>query len=238
MMLATIMVSPGRRSWWILPLAALAIVLAATGAAHAQQPLLGYVTRVVDGDTIYVAIGSRIEAVRYIGINTPQTHHLTDGREPFGEEAYRINHQLVDGKWVTLVLDVQHRDRHGRLLAYVWVDGRFVNGELVHRGYAEAATYPPNVQYVEYFDSLEQDARAGRRGLWAGPTSGSADASAFRWPRMKTPETDTVGSSMIFSAPLPRDAPVAKGCRVYVHDYVRDDGVRVRAYTRSCPGPW
>src|SRR2546421_4380670 len=127
-------------------LAAFALLLFGTApVAHAQQAVTGYVTRVVDGDTIYVALGNQIESVRYIGINTPETHHPTKGREPYGEAAAAVNQQLVDGKWVTLVLDTQHRDRYGRVLAYVWVGGRFVNGELVYRGYAQAATYPPNV---------------------------------------------------------------------------------------------
>src|SRR5438094_5869025 len=123
-------------------LTAFALLLFGTpSAAHAQQAVTGYVTRVVDGDTIYVALGNQIESVRYIGINTPETHHPTKGREPYGEAATAVNQQLVGGKWVTLVFDTQHRDRYGRLLAYVWVGDRFVNGELVYQGYAQAATF-------------------------------------------------------------------------------------------------
>src|SRR5437016_11954260 len=63
-----------RRSF--LALLALALLRIAASRADAQQPptYLGYVTRVVDGDTIYVALGNQIESVRYIGINTPETH--------------------------------------------------------------------------------------------------------------------------------------------------------------------
>jgi micrococcal nuclease len=104
---------------------------------------------VVDGDTISVAIDNRIEKVRYIGINTPEIHHPTKGREPYGDAAREANARLVEGRWVQLVLDVQHRDSFGRLLAFVYVGSRFVNAELVWQGYAEAATYPPNVRYAE-----------------------------------------------------------------------------------------
>src|SRR5262249_18378521 len=69
--------------------------------------------------------------------------------------------------WVTLILDAQSRDRHGQLLAYAYVGTRFVNAELVHQGYAVAATYPPNTRYQEYFLGLEQSARVAGRGLWA-----------------------------------------------------------------------
>jgi micrococcal nuclease len=235
-------------------LVALALALLARGAAEAQQPqqFTGYVSRVVDGDTIYVVIGNEIEAVRYIGINTPETHHPSKGREPFGEAATAVNQQLVDGKWVTLVLDTQHRDRYGRLLAYVWVDGRFVNAELVHRGYAQAATYPPNVRYAEYFRQLEAGAREANRGLWyQTPTSathrrdqdkGRIAIPELRMPRgvrMKNPETDTAASSRAFSAPVPRDAPIMKSDgqsrTEHVRGYRRDDGTVVQPYYRN-PG--
>src|SRR5207245_1105253 len=80
--------------------------------------------------------------VRYIGINSPEIHHPTKGREPYRDAAREANARLVDGRWVQLVLDVQARDSFGRLLAYVYVGSRFVNAELVWQGYAEAATYP------------------------------------------------------------------------------------------------
>ena len=89
------------------PFLVLAVVLALCRVAGAQssQPttLQGYVTRVVDGDTIYVMIGSKIEKVRYIGINTPEIHHPTKGHEPYGEDARQANVRLVDGRWNNLV---------------------------------------------------------------------------------------------------------------------------------------
>src|SRR6266550_1074693 len=151
----------------------LLVLLALLHEAAAQNPrgqrLLGYVTRVVDGDTISVAIGNQIEKVRYIGINTPEIHHPTKGREPYGDAAREANARLVDGRWVQLVLDVQGRDSFGRLLAYVYVGSRFVNAELVWQGYAAAATYPPNLRYAEYFVGLQRQAREAKRGLWADP---------------------------------------------------------------------
>lgn len=126
----------------------------------------GTVTRVVDGDTIEVNIGGCVETVRYIGINTPEIDHPTRGKEPYGAEAARANSALVAGQPVRIMLDVQPRDRYSRLLGYVWVNGQFVNAELVRRGYAEAATYPPNVKYYGTFIELQRQARIGQAGLW------------------------------------------------------------------------
>lgn len=126
------------------------------------------VERVVDGDTIRVTYEGRSERVRYIGVDTPETRHPSKGVEPLGPEATEANRRLVEGETVRLVLDVQERDRHGRLLAYVYLrDGTFVNAKLVEEGYAQVMTVPPNVLHQELFLDLEREARAAGRGLWA-----------------------------------------------------------------------
>jgi micrococcal nuclease len=136
-------------------------------AAAAERPSLeGVVVRIVDGDTIHVQIGGRREKVRYIGINTPEVHHPTKGAEPGGREASEQNRVLVTGKRIRLELDVQDRDRYGRLLAYVWVGDVMINAELVRRGYAQVMTIPPNVRYQALFLKLQRDAREAGRGLW------------------------------------------------------------------------
>src|SRR5256885_12008821 len=152
----------------LLPL----IVLLAwvTGIAGAQPATLqGTVVRIVDGDTIHVRIGARVEKVRYIGVNTPEVHHPRKGEEPGGREAAEVNRRLVEGKTVRLELDVQERDRYGRLLAYVWVGDVMVNAELVRLGYAQVMTVPPNVRYQQLFLKLQREAREAGRGL--GPST-------------------------------------------------------------------
>jgi micrococcal nuclease len=134
--------------------------------------LSGTVVRTVDGDTVWVRLASGVEKVRYIGIDTPEVHHPTRGEEPGGRAATEINRGLVGDRPVRLEPDVQLRDRHGRLLAYVWVkraDGVevMVNAELVRLGYAQVLTVPPNVRHAEVFRKLAAEAREQRRGLWA-----------------------------------------------------------------------
>lgn len=141
-------------------------VLPALGASPAGRGLSGAVVRVVDGDTIHVRINGRVEKVRYIGVNTPEIHHPTKGEEPGGREAAEVNRRLVGGKTVRLELDVQERDRYGRLLAYVWVGDTMVDAELVRLGYAQVMTVPPNVKYQELFLRYQREARERGRGLW------------------------------------------------------------------------
>jgi micrococcal nuclease len=156
-----------RRPWRLLSLIPLLAVAAlACSPSQAGPTLEGIVIRVIDGDTIHVRIGDHVEKVRYIGVNTPEVHHPRKGVEPGAREASRVNRELVGGKRVRLEIDVQTRDRYGRLLAYVWVGDTMVNAELLRRGYAQVMTVPPNVRYQDVLLRHEREARAAGRGLW------------------------------------------------------------------------
>src|SRR6266849_4724470 len=147
-------------------LSLLVLLASVAGIAGAQPaPLEGTVVRIVDGDTIHVRLSDRVEKVRYIGVNTPEVHHPRKGEEPGGREAAQVNRELVEGKRVRLELDVQSRDRYGRLLAYVWVGDTMINAELVRLGYAQVMTVPPNVRYQSLFLNLQRDAREAVRGM-------------------------------------------------------------------------
>lgn len=122
------------------------------------------VSRVIDGDTIEL---ENKEKVRYIGINTPETVDPRRAVQCFGHEASAKNKELVEGKQVTLVVDIEDRDKYGRLLRYVYLqDATFVNLELIKQGYASVATYPPNVAHVDAFKAAEKSAREAKVGLW------------------------------------------------------------------------
>jgi len=148
------------------------------GGQSQWAPTSAQVTRAIDGEAIEVKIGDRAEIVRYIGISTPEIQLPTRGAERYGEAAKAANARLATGKNVQLVFDVQRRDRFGRLLAHVYAGDSFLNAELVAAGYAEVATYPPNVRHRETFMTRQREARQARRGLWADP-----DAAQYHRPR-------------------------------------------------------
>ncbi|WP_298818699.1 thermonuclease family protein [Chloroflexus sp.] len=116
--------------------------------------------KVIDGDTIEVVIGGRVERVRYIGVNTPERG------QPFYREATNANATLLEGKPIRLARDVSDRDRYNRLLRYVVADDRFVNLALVEQGMAQVATYPPDVRCVETFLAAQREALQNGVGLW------------------------------------------------------------------------
>ena len=124
------------------------------------------VTRVVDGDTIHVSTSLGDFTVRYIGIDTPETVDPSRPSGCFGQESSARNKKMVEGKAVELEKDVSETDEFGRLLRYVWVDRQMVNAILVRDGFAQAATYPPDVKYQARLLELQTEARTARRGLW------------------------------------------------------------------------
>jgi len=133
---------------------------------EAPERVEAQVVNVVDGDTIDVTVDGVERRVRYIGIDTPETVHPTRGEEPYGKESSARNVQLVERKTVYLEKDVSETDQYGRLLRYVWLeDGSMVNATLVAEGYAQVATYPPDVKYADRLLELQGEARAEGRGV-------------------------------------------------------------------------
>jgi micrococcal nuclease len=119
---------------------------------------------VIDGDTIVV--DDQI-IVRYIGINSPETKDPRKPVECFGDDAYHKNKDLVEGKMVRLEKDVSNSDKYGRWLRYVWLNEKMINEELVLQGFAQIATYPPDVRYHDRLLSAEGKARQDSLGLWS-----------------------------------------------------------------------
>jgi len=130
-------------------------LLGHTGNAPAMEEAL--VVRVIDGDTIELADGSR---VRYLGIDTPELG------EAYSSEATTRNKELVEGKIVELQPGKRDQDEYGRFLRYVYIDGVFVNAELVAQGYAMAYIFDPDERYSQILVQLEQYAKMRQRGLW------------------------------------------------------------------------
>jgi micrococcal nuclease len=160
------------RSLGVLALLVLLGLAYVRARADTDDPTIGesQVVRVVDGDTIVVRLGDVDERVRLIGIDTPESVDPRTPVECFGKEASDHAASLLPpGTAVRLVRDVEARDRYDRLLAYVYrvEDDVFVNLAMAEDGYADVATFPPNVAHVDEFVAAVGRARAEGRGLWS-----------------------------------------------------------------------
>jgi micrococcal nuclease len=135
-------------------------------AAVASQPLVAQsvncrVSSITDGDTFRCSGGRR---VRLLLIDAPER-----GQGPYAARATEALGTLVaPGDRVRLEMDVQHTDRYGRTLAYVYlIDGRMVNEEMARLGFVVILVYPPNVAHVERLRAAVAEAQAAKRGLWS-----------------------------------------------------------------------
>jgi endonuclease YncB( thermonuclease family) len=117
----------------------------------------GIVTRVSDGDSLRVEIGTENERIRLYGIDAPEI-----GQE-FGTEARDFVRERTVGRAVTV--ERLGSDRYGRDVVIVRLpDGRSLNAELVRQGYAwwSGRHAPDDLE----LSKAEHDARAAKRGLW------------------------------------------------------------------------
>jgi micrococcal nuclease len=163
------------------PAAAAAATTVVTPSPPPPAAQEGRVVAITDGDTIRVLLRGQEYAVRYIGIDTPEMG------QPNAAAARDKNVALVSGKTVRLEKDVSETDRYGRLLRYVWVGDVMVNAELVRLGYAQAATFPPDVKYQQKFMALQKEAQAAGRGLWQRAATAAGAANLRGGPGMNYP---------------------------------------------------
>ncbi len=153
-------------------------------------------TKVIDGDTILLENGQRVRLIgvdtpeTYDGKKLDRDAEFT-GRDTaqikaMGRKSTEFTRTIVEGKRIKLEFDLEKRDKYSRLLAYVFiiidkdipsndnyyistVNNKpliFLNAALIKSGYAGLLTIPPNVKYSELFQSLYEEAREEKRGLW------------------------------------------------------------------------
>lgn len=125
------------------------------------------VVRFSDGDTIVVDMNGTNETIRFIGMDTPETHKPNAPVQCYGAAASAYTKHRIGDQRVRLVSDelTTNRDRYDRLLRYVMLeDGTNLNYELVQKGYAFAYSFPFS-QSDKFFAAMDE-ARAANRGLW------------------------------------------------------------------------
>lgn len=136
--------------------------------AETSQPGLYKVVKFDDGDTIAVDMGGTNETIRFIGVDTPETHDPRKAVQCFGKAAAAFTKGFIGQNNVRLASDPlsTNRDRYNRLLRYVYLpDGKLVNAEIIKQGYGFAYLGFPFTKSDE-FHQYELDARKNNLGLW------------------------------------------------------------------------
>jgi micrococcal nuclease len=138
------------------------------GIDESRYDATATVTRVVEGDTVDISPAVQgITRVRFIGVDAPEIEDPICGNQPYGDEASTYTKSRLENQEVGLEFDVQKTDRYDRLLAYVYpTDEEMFNETLLREGYAQLATFRPNVKYDERLQAAQEEAQAAERGLW------------------------------------------------------------------------
>lgn len=158
--------------------------------SETPQEVFYPVTAVVDGDTLKVNIDNKDEALRLIGMDTPE---MVDPRKPvqcFAKEASTKAKETLVGKKVRLEADSSQgeRDKYGRLLRYIFLeDGTFFNQMMVEDGYAHEYTYNTPYKYQQDFKQAEVRAREGKKGLWGDICNGNTTQATGNPTPVPTP---------------------------------------------------
>jgi len=125
------------------------------------------VLSIPDGDTLTVRVGGKRELVRVLGIDTPEMNY-NDGTPDCGAQvATQWLRQRLTGARVVLFADPREpdRDRYGRLLRYLQLDGVDLGGELIDAGLAAAYRRTNALRRADYLQR-EKVARAAGVGSW------------------------------------------------------------------------
>jgi len=130
------------------------------------------VIRIVDGDTIVIQYDGKYEKVRLLCVNTPESVHPDKKQNiPMGKVASKYTMKKLTGKDVNLEFEIDRlRGHHGRLLAYVFVDGGNLNLDLVRQGLSPYYTkYGKSKKYDAEFRAVEKLARKEKLNIWGDP---------------------------------------------------------------------
>jgi micrococcal nuclease len=180
----------------VLSLSPLALAASTTGTDTAT------VVRVVDGDTIQVKLSTgKLDKVRIIGIDTPETVDPRKEVQCYGKEASAKMKVLLNRKKVTLEMNpAEDKDKYGRLLRYVSIKGKDIGAQMIKDGYAFSYKSYPHPRLDQY-NELEKSASESKTGLWGAtceyskPISKSSSSTATSKQSSSKSSVSSVSSS-------------------------------------------
>lgn len=126
------------------------------------------VIKVIDGDTIEIYKNKKIEKIRLIGVNTPETVNPRKPVQCFGKEASNKLKELLSNQIVRLESDETQTnlDKYGRQLRYVFLNNENINKKMIEEGYGFEYTYKAPYKYQREFKESEKIAKSKSLGLW------------------------------------------------------------------------
>jgi endonuclease YncB( thermonuclease family) len=140
-----------------------------------------HLVKTIDGDTLLVRYNEDTVALRMIGIKCFDPDGTRDPFAGWGQQATHLLVERLREKPLRVMAHNPGKDKHGRALATLFLDGDDVGLDLVRRGLAMVFTAYPFPSMSRYLQEQEA-ARAERRGFWADAAATKrADLLAAEW---------------------------------------------------------
>ena len=124
-----------------------------------SQTYTAKVVGVTDGDTIKILKDKQQIKIRLYGVDTPEK------KQDFGSKAKQFTSYLLFGKIVTV--KEFDKDRYGRTIALIYINGKCLNEELVRNGFAWVYTQYCKESFCLKWPEYQEQAKQSKRGLWS-----------------------------------------------------------------------
>ncbi|MBR2833030.1 MAG: thermonuclease family protein [Bacilli bacterium] len=123
----------------------------------------------IDGDTADFNINGKVKKVRFLAIDAPEIKHGDKKADPYGEDASLFTCMaLKTANKVTLEYESKNNtDKYGRVLAWVFVDDKLLQGLLVKKGYAKVAYLYGDYKYTDKLKKYESEAKSNKLNIWS-----------------------------------------------------------------------
>jgi len=142
--------------------------MAVRASEPSSDPQRATATFIEDGDGGKFRLGTGAEVTcRVAGVNAPETakSFKNQPNQAYGQEAKKVLERMILNKEVTIQVSYA-KDRHGRNICQVDIEGKDVSQELVRAGAAMVyARYNKNPALL----GIQAEAKNAKRGLWQFP---------------------------------------------------------------------
>lgn len=116
----------------------------------------------VDGDTANFIIDNEIKTVRFLAIDAPE-NNTEIGKEVSNyvcvalKKASSITLEFEEGATI---------DKYNRVLAWVYVDDKLLQKDLIEKGYAEIKYIYDDYKYVDELEKIQKLTKDKKIGIW------------------------------------------------------------------------
>lgn len=117
----------------------------------------------VDGDTAVFELNGVNEKVRFLAIDTLEID------EQLGQKASNyVCNTLKNASRIHLEFEEgSYKDKYNRVLAWVFVDDKLLQEDLISKGYAQVKYIYDDYKYVNQLIDLQEKAKINKIGIWS-----------------------------------------------------------------------